>query len=318
MSPFRIPSVAPALALAVLALTWSGCGKPPGESVAHEEHPPLGPHGGALVTLDDEAARAAGIAVDSVGPGTIELTAELPGEIKLDAERSVEIRPTYAGRVRELMAGLGARVERGAPLATLLSNESLGEYTIAAPMSGTVIARPVNPGASVDHETVLFRIADLSTVWLDFPIYPQHLGRIRAGQRVRVRTDGGDSQATTASIRYVGPMLDVDTRTTFGRVVLANAGGRWQPGRLATAVVSLEKVRVAIAVPEEAIVRMGTGWAVFRADSQGFEVQPVTGGRSDGRTTEVLTGLEPGARIVVRNAFLLKAELEKEAGGHED
>jgi cobalt-zinc-cadmium efflux system membrane fusion protein len=101
-------------------------------------------------------------------------------------------------------------------------------------------------------------------------------------------------------------------------VVLANADGHWQPGRLATAVVSLEKVRIAMAVPEEAIVRMGTGSAVFRADSGRFEVQPITVGRSDGRTTEVLTGLEPGARIVVRNAFLLKAELEKEAGGHED
>jgi cobalt-zinc-cadmium efflux system membrane fusion protein len=318
MNPFRIPPAALGPALAVLVLTLSGCGKPSGESAAHEERAPAGPHGGALVILDDAAIRSAGIAVDSVGAGTIELTAELPGEIKLDAERSVEVRPTYAGRVRDLRAGLGARVERGEALATLLSNESLGEYTIEAPMSGTVIARPVNPGASVDHETVLYRIADLGTVWLDFPIYPQHLGRIRAGQRVRIRTEGGDPQSVTATVRYVGPMIDVDTRTTFGRVVLANADGHWQPGRLATAVVSLEKVRIAMAVPEEAIVRMGTGSAVFRADSGRFEVQPITVGRSDGRTTEVLTGLEPGARIVVRNAFLLKAELEKEAGGHED
>lgn len=318
MKTRRDPAATLVAALALLLLTLPGCGQPSPESHAHEEAAPTGAHGGALVVLDDEAVRSAGIAVDSVSTGTIELAAELPGEIKLDAEHSVEVRPTYAGRVRDLKAGLGARVERGEPLAILLSNESLGEYTIEAPMSGTVIARPVNAGASVDHETVLFRIADLRTVWLDFPIYPQHLGRIRAGQRVRVRTEGGDPQSATATVRYVGPMLDVDTRTTFGRVVLANADGRWQPGRLATVVVSLEKVRVAMAVPEEAIVRMGAGSAVFRADSGRFEVQPITVGRSDGVTTEVLTGLEPGARIVVRNAFLLKAELEKEAGGHED
>jgi cobalt-zinc-cadmium efflux system membrane fusion protein len=82
--------------------------------------------------------------------------------------------------------------------------------------------------------------------------------------------------------------------------------------------VVLERVTVPVAVPEEAIVRIGDGAAVFRADSSRFEVQPVTIGRSDGLTTEIVSGLERGAPIVVRNAFLLKAELEKEEGGHED
>jgi cobalt-zinc-cadmium efflux system membrane fusion protein len=113
-------------------------------------------------------------------------------------------------------------------------------------------------------------------------------------------------------------VLDVDTRTTYGRVVLPNPDGRWQPGRLVTAVVVIERVTVPVAVPEDAIVRIGTGAAVFRADSSGFEVQPVTPGRSDGTTTEIVSGLERGARIVMRNAFWLKAELEKEAGGDED
>jgi len=110
----------------------------------------------------------------------------------------------------------------------------------------------------------------------------------------------------------------VDTRSTYARVVLPNRDGRWQPGRLVTAVVVTDRVTVPVAVPEDAIVRMGTGAAVFRADSSGFEVQPVTVGRSDGTTTEIVSGLERGAHIAAKNAFWLKAELEKEAGGHED
>ena len=89
-------------------------------------------------------------------------------------------------------------------------------------------------------------------------------------------------------------------------------------GRFASAIVVLERVRAPLTVPEDAIVRMGTGTAVFRADSSGFELQPVTVGRSDGSTTEIVSGLERGARVVTKNAFLLKAELEKEAGGDED
>lgn len=304
-------------ALLVAGLALAGCGRQ-ATVEEHEESHHTGPHGGTLVELSTEAIRTAGIVVDTAGTRQIGVTLELPGEIKLNAERSVDVRPTYDGRVRTLRATLGSTVHVGQPLAVIYSNESLSDYVVSAPMTGAIVALLVSPGAAVDHESVLCTVADLSSVWLDFPIYMQHLGRIRRGQQVQVRTEGGPAGAATGTISFVGPLLDVDTRTTYARVVLSNRDGRWQPGRLVTALVVLERVAVPVAVPEEAIVRVGEGAAVFRADSSGFEVQPVTLGRSDGTTTEILSGLEPQARIVARNAFWLKAELEKEAGGHED
>ncbi|HET9940679.1 MAG TPA: efflux RND transporter periplasmic adaptor subunit [Candidatus Eisenbacteria bacterium] len=302
----------------VVCLTVTGCQKREAHEEEHEAEHEVGTHGGALVELSDEAARTAGIAVDSVGPRAIGVVVELPGEIKLDAERSVEVRPSYPGRILQLHAGLGAFVRKGQPLVSIYSNESLSEYTIEAPMTGTVVARPVNPGAAVDPASVIYTLANLSSVWLDFPIYVRYLGSIHQGQTVRVQSDENTGTFATGTISYIGPMLDVDTRATFGRVVLPNADRRWQPGRLVTASVILERVTAPMAVPEEAIVREGSGAAVFRATPQGFELQPVTPGRSDGVMTEILSGLEPGARVATRNAFLLKAELEKEAGGHED
>jgi membrane fusion protein, heavy metal efflux system len=298
----------------------SGCGHDATELEAHEhEHEPeTGPHGGTMVTLAPEAIRAAGIVIDVVRARTLEVTAELPGEIKLNAEQSVDVRPTYPGSVRELELPLGATVQRGQRLAVIHSNESLSDYTLEAPMSGTVVARPTSLGAMVDATSVLYTVADLSTVWLDFPVYLQNLGRIRRGQVVHVRADGGERASVTGTVHYVGPLLDAGTRTTLGRVVLPNRDGRWQPGSLATAFVVIERVTVSAAVPEDAIVRMGGGSAVFLADSSGFEMLPVTTGRSDGTTTEIVSGVSPGARVVIRNAFLLKAEIEKEAGGHED
>jgi membrane fusion protein, heavy metal efflux system len=316
LNPFR--RAVPLLVVLTGLLFTLGCESRTVEKEEHEEEHVTGPHGGPLVKLSPEATHSAGIGVDTVGTHQIDVIVELPGEIKLNAERSVDVRPTYPGRIRTLHASLGTFVRRGEPLAVIYSNESLSDYTIEAPMSGTVVARPANPGAAIDRESVIYTLADLSSVWLDFPIYMQHIGRVRRGQLVHVRTEGGLTGAATGTISYVGPVLDVDTRTTFGRVVLPNRGGQWQPGRLVTAAVVLERVTVPMAVPEDAIVRMGTGAAVFRADSAGFELQPVTSGRSDGAMTEIVSGLERGARVVTRNAFLLKAELEKEAGGHED
>ncbi len=315
----RIPGLhVPASLLLAGTLAITGCGKRTAAVEEHEEAHQTGPHGGTLVELSPEAIRSAGIVVGTAAAEQIEVVIELPGEIKLNAERSVDVRPSYAGRVIALHAALGTTVSRGQSLGVIYSNESLSEYVVSAPMGGTVVARPANPGAVVDHESVLYTVADLSSVWLDFPIYVQHLGRIHRGQSVHVRTEGGPAISATGTISYVGPLLDVDTRSTYARVVLPNRDGRWQPGRLVTAVAVVERVTVLVAVPEDAIVRVGTGAAVFRADSSGFEVQPVTPGRSDGTTTEIVSGLERGARIVAKNAFWLKAELEKEAGGHED
>ena len=316
-TPWPSGTCAGALVLAV-AVVICGCGKraePVGE---HGEEHHAGAHGGALVELSPEAIRSAEIAVDTAGRGEIKVTLELPGEIKLNAERSVDVRPTYPGRVQRMQAALGAFVRQGEPLAVIYSNESLSDYVVSAPMTGTIVARPASPGTAVDHETLLYTVADLSSVWLDFPVYVQHLGLIRRGQPVHVQTEGGPALETNGTISYVGPLLDVGTRTTYARVVLPNPDRRWQPGRLVTAVVATERLTVPIAVPEDAIVRVGEGSAVFRADSSGFEVQPVTVGRSDGTTTEIISGLERGARIVTRGAIWLKAELEKEAGGHED
>jgi len=304
--------------LMVFEITISGCAKKAPEVAEHDAVPHTGSHGGALVMLSHEAVRSAGITVGESGAHPIDVTLELPGEIKLNAEHSVDVRPTYAGRVTTLHAALGSRVSLGQPLAEILSNESLSDYVVSAPMGGTIVARPASPGAAVDLGSILYTVADLSSVWLDFPIYMQQLGRIHRGLRVQVRAEGGPSTSASGTISYVGPLLDVDTRTTYARVELANSDGRWQPGRLVTAVVVIERVTVPVAVPDDAIVRVGTGAAVFRADSSGFEVQPVTLGRSDGTTTEIVSGLEGGARIVTRNAFWLKAELEKEAGGDED
>lgn len=318
MTRFPRTFTAVSLALALL-LALTGCARTStrdGEHAEHEEEH-TGPHGGDLVELTPESVAAAGIETGAAGPRAIEVVLALPGEIQLNGEHRVDVRPTYPGRVKDVRAGLGDDVQAGRTLAVIHSSESFSDYEVAAPMTGTVVARPVNPGAAVDRETVLFTIADLGTVWLDIPVYLQDLDRVRRGQRVRVRSEGGPAIEVSGTIDYIGPVLDAATRTSHARVVLPNRDRRLQPGRLVTAIVAVEAVTVPIAVPEDAIVRIGPGAAVFRADSTGFEVQPVTTGRTDGRTTEIVSGLEPGARVVVKNATALKAELEKEAGGHD-
>ena len=269
------------------------------------------------VQLSPEAVKASGIEIAAAGPRRIEVRVESPGEIRLNAERAIQVRPRFPGIVRELSQRLGDHVRPGDLLATIHSNESLSDYEIRASLAGTVVSRDVALGQAVDHETVLYTIADLSTVWADFALYPQLARDVRKGQEVRIRAAAGEPIQAIGRVSYVGPLLEQDTRVSYGRVLLPNTDRRWQPGLFVTASVTVDRAEAAVVVPEEAIVRTPLGPGVFRAVGTSFEVQPIVTGRSDGEWTEVQEGLEPGAAIVVRNAYLLKAELGKSEATHD-
>ena len=269
------------------------------------------------VQLSPEAVKASGIETATAGARRIEVRVESPGEIRLNAERAIQVRPRFPGVVRGLSKRLGDHVAAGDLLATIHSNESLSDYEIRASLAGTVVSRDVAMGQAVDHETVLYTIADLSTVWADFALYPQLARDVRQGQEVRIRAAAGEPIQAIGRVSYVGPLLEQDTRVSYGRVVLPNTDRRWQPGLFVTASVTVDRAQVEVAVPEEAIVRTPFGPGVFRALGNAFEIQPIVTGRTDGEWTEVLEGLENGASIVVRNAYLLKAELGKSGATHD-
>jgi cobalt-zinc-cadmium efflux system membrane fusion protein len=212
---------------------------------------------------------------------------------------------------------LGDEVQASDTLAVVHGNESLTDFAILASQSGTVIARDVAVGEVVTNETVLFTIADFSSVWVDFAIYPQNADRVRRGQTAIIRSTSRDERSATGSISYVGPLLEQDTRVSYGRIVLPNPQGDWRPGLFVNVRVRVDRASAKIAVPESAIVRSEFGPAVFRAVNDEFELQPVVVGRSDGEFVEIVSGLEPGAAIVVTETFLLKAELGKSEAHHD-
>ncbi len=269
------------------------------------------------VELSPEAVAAGGIETATASARRIDVRIETTGEIRLNADRVVQARPRFAGVIQRLPRQLGDRVRAGELLAVVHSNESLADYEIVAPLAGTIVARGAALGEAVNQESILFTIADLSSVWADFALYPQLATRVRTGQKVTIRAEGPPPQQTEGRVKYVGPLLEQDTRISYGRVVLANPNGRWAPGLFVTAAITVETVPAALAVPEMAIVRTTRGPAVFRADGTTFELQPVETGRTDGEWTEILSGLAAGDRYVTRNAFLLKAELGKSEATHD-
>jgi cobalt-zinc-cadmium efflux system membrane fusion protein len=269
------------------------------------------------VELSRAAVERAGILTEAAGPGHIDVRAGSPGEVLLNRERMLIVRPRFPGIVTDMRKRLGDTVEEGEVLAVVQSNTSLTEYEIKAPMAGHIVARSGMTGGAVDNESILYTLADLSTVWVDFAIYPLHVGVIRRGQAATVTAATRPDLIAEGVVSYVGPLLEQDTRVSYGRIVLDNENLQWQPGLYVNVTAVVDRADVPVSVPDAAILRSKFGPAVFVAEGSTFEVQPVTPGRSDGMRTEIVDGIDAGTMVVVENAYLLKAELGRAEATHD-
>jgi len=295
-----------ACALLLLMLV-PGCGR---HAEGKAEDAAASPADSGIVVLEPEALANAALHVTAAGPATLDVTVELPGEVRFDPQRVLEVHPRFPGVVRELRRQVGERVQRGEVVAAVESNESLTSYEITSSISGRVMARPVAVGQSVTQDVSLYTIADVSTIWIEFAIYPNDLTRIHRGDAARV-TPQASGAAQSGVVSYIGPSLERETHVSVGRVVLRNDDGRWEPGLFADVAITVDHADVPVAVPDTAIVRTDEGPAVFVAEGNRFRMRKVTIGRSDGSRTEILSGLASGTPVVDRNAFVLKSELEK-------
>jgi membrane fusion protein, copper/silver efflux system len=155
----------------------------------------------------------------------------------------------------------------------------------------------------------LYRLADLSSVWVEADVYEQDLRFVRLGARADVEVGAYPGERFSGRISYLSPEVGAETRTTRVRVVLANPGGRIKPGMYAS--VSLESLggEQAVVVPRDAVMYSGTHAMVFIEEAPGrYRAREVDVGTEAGGMKEILHGLAAGERVVARANFLLDSE----------
>jgi cobalt-zinc-cadmium efflux system membrane fusion protein len=283
----------------------------------HAEHPDERPEHsdergeGAEFTV--AALAKHGVEVATAGPGQVDASIELPGEVRPNGDRIAHLSPRFAGVAREVRKRVGDAVAAGEVMA-VIEGEKLSRFPLEAAFAGTVIDRHVTPGEFVTPERAAFIVADLSTVWVEIDVYQRALERVRPGRPVRI-APGRAVPGAEGVVAYVSPVLDQATRTARARVVLANDDGRWLPGSFVTVLVH-DPSDAGVVVPRRAVHRLGPDRVVFVVAGDHFETRPVTLGRVGRSNVAITRGLEPGERYADEGSFLVKAEIAKSAGGH--
>lgn len=212
-------------------------------------------------------------------------------ESSLQRLRNWDIAPAELERLRT----------GGEPRRTLL---------LRSPVSGVVLEKPALQGMRFMPGEMLYKLADLSSLWLIVEVFEQDLALVRHGQHARVWLDTYPGEPFEGRVTFIYPTLSPETRTARVRIELANPAGRLKPAMYARVEFhSRQPGGAQLVVPVSAVLDSGTRQVVLLERSAGrFEPREVVlGFRGDGYV-QVLRGVDSGERVVVSANFLIDAE----------
>ncbi len=183
-----------------------------------------------------------------------------------------------------------------------------------APASGIVLEKMAIRGARFMPGEALFRIADLSRVWLQLDLAEQDLAAARVGAPVEVTLEAYPGETFAGKVDFVYPTLNTETRTARVRVVLANPGNKLKPGLYAQAGLAGKSGGKTLAVPDSAVIDSGKRQIVLVSLGEGrFEAREIKTGQRGNGLIAVQSGLGEGEQVVVSANFLIDAETNLKA-----
>ena len=224
--------------------------------------------------------------------------------------------PAIAERARSLVASARTRLnywDITDDQILTLERERTPRRTLSvqSPVTGVVVEKldQALDGMYVEAGMNLYKMADLTTIWVDVEVFEHQVEAMRVGQRARVELPYLPGRPYTGFVRYLYPHFDERTRTMTVSIELENPDLTLRAGMYANVTFDVPVARNALAVPEEAVIRGGTRDLVVLERSPGtFQVAAVTLGRYGDGVWEVLDGIDDGDSLVLSAQFLIDSE----------
>jgi Cu(I)/Ag(I) efflux system membrane fusion protein len=182
--------------------------------------------------------------------------------------------------------------------------------TLRSPVSGVVLEKPALKGMRFMPGEALFKISNLSALWLLADIFEQDLALVAQGQAAKIMVNAYPGKVFAGKVAFVYPTVTPETRTVKVRIELANPGGLLKPAMYASVELVAGRPKApALAVPDSAVLDSGTRQIVLVQRGEGlFEPRAVKLGMHADGYVEVLDGIQAGDNVVVSANFLIDSE----------
>jgi len=247
-------------------------------------------------------------------PSLVSAQEELILARRLVDESTADPGSRASERARQLLESARRRLAYwDVPAAEVRRIEETGQptktLTLTAPASGVVVEKGVFEGGRIAPGMNLYRIADLSTVWIEGEVFEKDLSLVREGQPARVTVQAYPGETFTGIVTYVYPTVTLEARTGRVRVELANPDGKLKPGMYARVALEVPPGDPRLVVPRDAVHATGErAWVFVRGPDETLIARQVETGRVAERRIEILSGLEEGETVVASANFLIDAE----------
>lgn len=181
--------------------------------------------------------------------------------------------------------------------------------TFLSPVSGVVTEISVAEGQYVPEGGSLYRIEDISNLWVEAELYPSETALVKTGDKINVRVSGFENSPVQAAVTFLSPEYRSNTQITLMRAAIKNPGMKFKPGMQAQVVFS-HSSKKALTVPVDAVIRDGKGTHLYvQRGRNTFTPQMVKTGLEDFDRVEIAEGINEGDTVVVSGAYLLYSEI---------
>src|SRR6266496_1655859 len=238
-------------------------------------------------------------------------TAEHDLEVaKASAESSVNGTKAALTAARRHLLILGLKDSAIDSLAT--KPDLAAVFSLNSPIDGVVVERNASIGASVGTDANLFKIINISRVWVDANVFEKDLQRVRLGQQVKLTVPAFPGASFSGKVILVNSIVDPETRTVKVRTEVANPDGRLKPDMFANVEIITDVNRAAISIPKSAVLNDEGKTVVFVGEGNGYKKREVHVGIQNGDQVEIVEGLNAGDKVVVKGNYLLLQQSKPE------
>jgi cobalt-zinc-cadmium efflux system membrane fusion protein len=185
-------------------------------------------------------------------------------------------------------------------------------FSLTSPITGIVVERNATIGATVGSDANVFKIIDLSRVWIDANVFEKDLERVRRGQEVKVLVTAFPESTFSGRVILINSVVDPETRSVKVRTEVPNPDGRLKPDMFANVSIITDLHRTAISIPQSAVLNDGGKTVVFVAEGSGYKKRQVTAGIQSNDRVEIIDGLNAGDKVVVKGNYLLLQQSKPE------
>ena len=230
------------------------------------------------------------------------------GEVQ--TQSSIEVFPAMKGTVVEIDVSLGSQVQKGDLIGYIDPSEPGAYYAkspIYAPISGSILTSPVRTGQTVSVSSVITKIGDVDNLQISAKIPERYVADLRIGQKAEITLEAYPSVKFGASVVRISPVVDSATRTKEIILNFDKKDSRVNAGMFAKVKLYTALYEGQIAIKQDALVNNSDKYYLFIVNDDGETVRrsEVTLGKNVDAVYQILSGVNPGDRVVVEGTLTL-------------